>query len=549
MPVALVIAIRRDVLDPAVFLTFSSLAIVAVFLRIGLIMHAQQRHEDELAETLEKLETLIDTAPLAIVAVGSERQVTLWNPGAEQLFGWRPNEVIDKPSPFFACEEATSTFESLFSGESIHGESEWPRKDGSTVEVIVSSAPLQNQEGEVVGGVGLFLDITERKALEEKLRHSQRLETVGQLAGGVAHDFNNLLTAITGYCTLSLERVSGDRELTHDLREIARASERATELTQQLLAFGRRQVLRPITFDLNHAVTEMHAILCRLLGENIRIVHALEPSDCPVKTDQGQIEQVLMNLAVNARDAMPEGGTLSFVTENVELTAERAEPWDIQAGRYAHLRVSDTGHGMGEEDRKRIFEPFFTTKEVGKGTGLGLSTAYGIVSQSGGHISVESEPGEGTSFDIYLPWSEPKPQPNSKEQDQQNPGGSERILLVEDEPGVREITSRMLLRNGYEVVVVAEPEQALEFATRLDFDLLVTDLVLPGMDGQQLAAELRGRYPDLPIVYISGYPRAGLKEGDLGQGMWFLQKPYSAEGLSCTVRDALDFERVVGTGS
>ena len=547
MPVAFVIAVRRETLDGTLFLALGSFTIVAIFLRMSLILRDQQRREDDLAETLEKHRTLIAAAPLAIVAVGSNRLVTLWNPGAEQLFGWRAEETIGKPYPLSASEETARNFDSFLSGESFHGESKCLRKDGSTVEVIVSSAPRRNQTGEVVGAVSLFLDISERKALEDKLRHSQRLETIGQLAGGVAHDFNNLLTAISGYCSLSLERANGDPELAHDLREIARASERATGLTRQLLAFGRRQVLRPTVFDLNQAVIEMDAIVGRVLGEQIRIVHALEPAGCPVKTDQGQIEQVLMNLAVNARDAMPEGGTLSVMTENVDLTALQAGPLALQAGRYAHLRVSDTGHGMNKKTRERVFEPYFTTKEVGKGSGLGLATAYGIVSQSGGRISVESKLGVGTSFDVHLPWSRLDLSSTPDEQDGLVSGGCERILLVEDEPGVREITSRMLEQNGYEVIVAAEPKQAIEFASQGDFDLLVTDLVLPDMDGRRLAAELCSQKPDLPVVFVSGYPRDGLGEGDLDQEIRFLQKPYSADDLSRTVRGALDSNLLVAS--
>ena len=284
----------------------------------------------------------------------------------------------------------------------------------------------------------------------------------------------------------------------------------------------------------------MHAILARVLGENIRIVNALDPSGCPVKTDQGQIEQVLMNLAVNARDAMPQGGTLSFLTESVKLSASQAEELGLVAGRYAHLRVIDTGQGMTRETRERLFEPFFTTKEVGKGSGLGLATVYGIVSQSGGRIGVESELGAGASFDIYLPWGKLELSPASCEHDLRAVGGSERILLVEDEPGVREITARMLEQKGYEVVGAAEPKQAIELASQLDFDLLLTDLVLPEMDGQRLAAELRSQKPDLRVVYVSGYPRDGLEESELDRETLFLQKPYSTNDLSRTVRGALD---------
>lgn len=541
LPAAFLAAEHRNVANAATYTILgASFVIVAVSLWMGSILSAQQSHEDELAETLEKLQTLIETAPLAIVVVESNRLVTLWNPGAELLFGWRADEVLGKPYPLYTGAETARNLDNLFSGETVHEESERPRKDGSMVGVTISSAPLRNQDGEVVGAVILFLDTSERRALEETLRHSQRLETVGQLAGGVAHDFNNLLTAISGYCDFSLERSKGDPELTHNLQEIARASERATELTRQLLAFGRRQVLRPSTFDLNKAVMETNAIVGRVLGENIRIVNALEPAGCPVKADQGQIEQVLLNLAVNARDAMPDGGALSFITENVSLSAEQAESLSLLPGRYARLRVTDTGHGMDSATSERIFEPFFTTKEVGEGSGLGLATAYGIVTQSGGQITVESELNEGANFDIYLPWAELEPLPASEEHDQDAEGGREQILLVEDEPGVREVTAKMLERQGYKVTAVADPEQAIDVASRIDFDLLVSDLVLPGMNGQRLAAELRSRKAGLRVVYISGYPRDGLKEEGLGQEIWFLQKPYSVDDLSSTVRSALD---------
>jgi PAS domain S-box-containing protein len=541
LPAAFLIAEHRGVANSVLYISLgASFIIVALSLRTGLLLGAQQRREDELAETLEKLQTLIETAPLAIVVVDSNRLVTLWNPGAERLFGWRTDEVIGKPYPLSKGEETTRNFDELFSGEAFYGESERPRKDGSMVGVSVSAAPLRNENGEVVGTVAIFLDTSERRALEETLRHSQRLETVGQLAGGVAHDFNNLLTAISGYCSFSLERVNGDQELRHNLQEISRASGRATELTRQLLAFGRRQALRPSTFDLNKAVLETKAIVGRLLSENIRIVNALEPTGCPAKADQGQIEQVLMNLAVNARDAMPDGGALSFVTENVNLAEAQAESLTLRPGRYARLRVTDTGQGMDSATRERIFEPFFTTKEAGDGSGLGLATVYGIVSQSGGHISVESEPCVGTTFDIYLPWAELEPSEASDKPDQQIEGGRERVLLVEDEPSVRDITAKMLERLGYEVTATAAPKQALDLASGLDFDLLVTDLVLPGMNGQRLASELRSRKADLRVVYVSGYARDGLKEEDLGQRIWFLQKPYSVDDLSRTVRSALD---------
>jgi PAS domain S-box-containing protein len=541
LPIALLIAERRDTAHTTAYLfAGGAFVIVAVSLWIGSLLSAQQRREDELADALAKLQTLIETAPLAIVAVERNRLVTLWNPGAERLFGWQADEVVGKPYPLSTGERTDQNLDLLLSGETLSEESETTRKDGSTVEVAVSSAPLVNPAGGVVGAVILFQDASERRALEEKLRHSQRLEMVGQLAGGVAHDFNNLLTAITGYCSFSLERARGDPELTHNLQEISRASERATELTQQLLAFGRRQVLRPSTFDLNKAVVETNAIIGRVLGENIRIINALDPAGCPVKADQGQIEQVLMNLAVNARDAMPEGGALSFMTENIKLSAAQAESLTLSPGRYARLRVTDTGQGMSSETYEHIFEPFFTTKDVGEGSGLGLATVYGIVSQSGGQITVESEPGWGSNFSIYLPWAELEHSQSSAETDQRPARGRERVLLVEDEPGVREITMKMLEQQGYEVTAAADPKQAIDIASHADFDLLVTDLVLPGMNGQRLSEELRSRKVGLRVVYVSGYPRDGLKVEGLDPDIRFLQKPYSVDELARTIRSVLD---------
>ncbi len=542
IPVAALIAAQRGVTNATpVIVAAACFIIVAFALRLGLIMRDQSRYEEQLADTVEKLGTLIEAAPLGIVAVDRSRVVTLWNPGAEKIFGWKAAEVMGEVNPLFASDEASQNIERMFRGEHGHSESLRPRKDGTEVEVLVSSAPLLSRSGEVAGAVALFVDLSERKALEESLRHSQRLETVGQLAGGVAHDFNNLLTAILGYCSLSLERAKGDLELTQNLSEIARASERASELTHQLLAFGRRQVLQPRAFDLNTAVTEIDAILRRVLGENIRITHVLAPSGCPVKADQGQIEQVLMNLGVNARDAMPAGGTLSFVTENVELSAAEAEPLGIEPGPYARLYVADSGLGMDEETRRHVFEPFFTTKEVGKGSGLGLATVYGIVSQSDGHVAVESEPGKGATFVVHLPAADlenmPVPRVAAESRRRTPAEAHECVLLVEDERSVRDITVQMLEREGYGVVSAADSREAFEHIANGPVDLLITDLMLPGMDGQTMASKLRSSHPDLPVIFVSGYSR---EEHYFGPEVHFLQKPYSSADLCLAVRRALD---------
>jgi nitrogen-specific signal transduction histidine kinase/CheY-like chemotaxis protein len=407
------------------------------------------------------------------------------------------------------------------------------------VDVIVHAAPLVGPSGEMLGAFAVIVDLSERKRLEEQLRQAQKMEAVGQLAGGIAHDFNNLLTAISGYVGLALERVDGDPKLRRDLGEVARAGERAADLTRQLLAFSRRQVLQPATFDLNEAVRETSGLLGRLLGEHIRIVTSLDPAGCPILADRGQIEQVLMNLAVNARDAQPAGGTLAIETETVSLDAEEAEP-DLAPGRYVALRVSDTGSGMDPVTAAHAFEPFFTTKEPGKGTGLGLATVYGIVTQSGGRIRMSSTPGAGTSFEILLARSEPAAHREPEER-ADAPRGSERILLVEDEQVVRDLTREMLEQRGYDVICAARPDEALELAAREQVDLLLTDVVMPEMNGPSLASILRRARPELPVLFTSGYTAdARLYGGDDDGNASFLQKPYSAGELAAAVRTTLD---------
>lgn len=381
---------------------------------------------------------------------------------------------------------------------------------------------------------------------ETHLRLSQRMEAVGRLAGGIAHDFNNLLSAILGYTGLILHSLDLADPVREDVREIEKAAERAADLTQQLLAFSRRQMLQPKVLDLNAIVTDMDKLLRRLVSEDITIQVNLDPKLDRIKADSGQIEQVLMNLAVNARDAMGSGGKLIIETSNVELDATYASRHTaVKPGSYILLAVSDNGTGMDEETISHIFEPFFTTKEQGKGTGMGLSTVYGIVKQSGGNIWVYSEVGLGTTFKIYLPAvSEPvapiapRPVPIRR-------AGSETILLVEDEEVVRALAYRLLHNDGYKVLQARDGLQALEICRqyRSRIDLLLTDVVMPRMSGRDLATQLKLWYPHLRILYMSGYTDTAIvHHGVLDPNTAFIQKPFTAEGLTTKIREVLDVE-------
>ena len=498
--------------------------------------------ESSLAETSRTLETLVEASPTAVVVLDKEARVTLWSLGATQLFGWTSEEVIGQTTPLRTAEQLRSGFfEHYFQSGPVVEEGTRPRKDGTLVEVAVSAIPLHDTDGAIRGLIGVFLDITERKQLEEKLRQAQRLESVGLLAGGVAHDFNNLLTAIGGYAYLALERAGDDLDLRTSLDEIVRAGERAADLTRQLLAFSRRQTLQPATFDLNRTVAESTGLLSRVLGEHVWIDTSFHSGQCGVRADPGQIEQVLMNLAVNGRDAMTAGGTLTIETDRIELADADARALGLEGGSHVILRITDSGVGMDTETAAHAFDPFFTTKPVGAGTGLGLATVYGIVHQSGGAITLDTTPGAGTSVSIFLPEFPIAPDAGSAVARPNVTRGSERILLVEDEEAVRRLTARLLEASGYQVIDTCGPLQALEIVADTAIDLLATDVVMPDMDGTQLAATLRTARPDLPVLFLSGHPRGAAIDDALTRARTgFLQKPYDVAELARAVRATLD---------
>ncbi len=420
------------------------------------------------------------------------------------------------------------------------------KKDGSIINVEITGHAL-TFDGRPASLV-LANDVTERIRLEEQLLQSQKMEAIGRLAGGVAHDFNNLLTVITGYGQMMLNRLQPGEPMYGDMEEVLSAANRAALLTNQLLAFSRRRVAEPKIFDLNLVVGTMEKMLQRLIGDDIVLTSALAAQAGMIKADPGQIEQVIMNLVVNARDAMPRGGKIAIETANQDLDSAYARiHLGVSPGRYVMLAVSDTGRGMTEEVRRRIFEPFFTTKEPGKGTGLGLSTVYGIVKQSGGEIWVYSEPDRGTTFKLYFPLAQADEEIAKRRPSQSRlRRGVETILLVEDDAEVRTMVRRILLQQGYHILEAPDGAEAVRVAGGhpAQIHLLLTDVVMAQMSGRELATALTHARPDMKVLYMSGYTdNAAIQIGELEPGMQFIQKPFRPDSLIRKIREVLDHSR------
>jgi two-component system, cell cycle sensor histidine kinase and response regulator CckA len=495
--------------------------------------------------SVERFRMLFEHNPQGIDIVDRHGRLVQANPALARMLGYDDvDELVG-----LTLEETThpddiylALFEELMRGRRTHFELEKRalRKDGGYVTVHLTAFALPDESGTPQYAIGVLDDVTERRSLEEQLRQSQRMEAIGQLAGGVAHDFNNLLTAITSYCDLA---AAAEGPLRASVDGIRGAADRAAELTQQLLAFSRRQVLEMTVLDVNAVVSQQIPMLDRLLGEDVQTVLSLSPDVASVKMDAGRLTQVLMNLAVNARDAMSDGGLLTIETRNVELQDAPTTSGRL-SGPHVLLAVSDTGCGMDEATIAHAFEPFFTTKEPGRGTGLGLPTVLGIVEQSGGRVSVYSEPGVGTTFKVYMPCADipacVTEAPISASTNEW-PHGHERILLVEDNEAVRRPLAQVLGELGYDVVVAAGPEDAVAVADDVEIDLLVTDVVMPSMNGRQLAESLRPRRPEMHVLYISGYTDdAVIARGLVEPGTAFLQKPFGADKLAEKLRELLD---------
>jgi two-component system cell cycle sensor histidine kinase/response regulator CckA len=476
------------------------------------------------------------------------------NEAARAHYGYSSDEFLTMtiadivPAEAVPALPAGSARSSAGAAESNGGRHQKKDQTIIDVEITAHQLTLAGRPAELV----LANDITERKRAahalqhtEEQLRQAQKMEAVGKLAGGVAHDFNNLLTAITGHSEMCLKQLTPHDSLYRHVDQIKKAGDRAAALTRQLLAFSRKQILQPAVIDLNHVVVELSKMLQRLIGEDVDLLMGLEADLGRIRADPNQLEQVLMNLCVNARDAMPRGGKLTIETSNVELGEEFANRHiAMSTGNYVMLAVSDTGCGMDLQTQDRIFEPFFTTKEVGKGTGLGLATVYGIVKQSGGNVWVYSEVGQGTTFKLYFPRvTEGVEKPKPVTEDWGLLAGSETILLVEDEEVVREMALEILQECGYRVLPAKDGPEALELALQLDGEihLMLTDVVMPRMSGRELSNELIKRRPDIRVLYMSGYTDdAIVQHGVLEAGTAFIGKPFSMEALTRKVRETLD---------
>ncbi|MGQ9631470.1 MAG: PAS domain-containing protein [bacterium] len=512
-----------------------------------------KRMEEALAEERNLLRTLIDSMPDLICVKDDEGRFIIANIAAARLMGAKtPDEVLGKTDFDFYPRELAERCradeqEVIRSGRPLIDREELliDRTTGRERWLLITKVPLRDSEGKIVGIVGIGRDITDRKRLEEQFLQSQKMEAIGRLAGGIAHDFNNLLTAILGYAQLVLEGLEADSPLRGDVEEIKKAGERTSSLTRQLLAFSRKQILQPQVLNLNELILGMEKMVKHLIGEDIEFIISLDPELGRTKADPGQIGQVIMNLIVNARDAMPRGGKLTIETSNVYLDEEYARGHvGTRPGHYVMISVSDTGVGMSDEVKSHIFEPFFTTKERGKGTGLGLSTVYGIVKQHGGNIWVYSELGRGTTFKVYFPRVEGTVELSKRgEAPIESLRGMETVLLVEDEDVVRELARRSLLHYGYTVLEARRPEEALQICEQHEgsIHLLVTDVVMPGMSGRELAERLASLRPETKVLYMSGYAdNVIVHYGVLDLGAPFLQKPFAPEALARKVREVLD---------
>ncbi|MCE5308151.1 MAG: PAS domain S-box protein [Acidobacteriales bacterium] len=515
----------------------------------------RKRDEEALRESEERYRQIIETAQEGIWLIAEDSTVSYVNARLAAMLGYSREEIVGRSVDSFIEEKnhlaARTNRERRRQGLKEQYLFTFRRKDGSLLHTIVSSNPLFDKQGAFRGSLGMLTDITEqtlaeaeRAKLGDQLRQAQKMESIGRLAGGVAHDFNNLLTVINGYSELLLKGMKPGNKARAYVSQIREAGERAANLTQQLLAFSRKQIVQPQTMCLNTLVADAETFLAHVVGEQIELIIRRASSSSLVLADPSQAHQVLMNLAVNARDAMPNGGKLIIETSTFEVTPEyAASNPDAAPGSYAVLTVTDTGIGMAEDTLRNIFEPFFTTKEKGKGTGLGLSTVYGIVRQTGGWISVESQPKVGTTFRIYLPRLDdatPGPQPCSHAT--ADPHGSETVLVVEDEEDVRQLAVTVLISHGYRVLDAANGRLALQVADRHPgpIHVMLTDVIMPGMNGRELADCMKSRRPDVKVLFMSGYTEDVIAPQRLREDrIALIQKPFTPDELISELRALL----------
>jgi PAS domain S-box-containing protein len=497
------------------------------------------------------LAAIVQSSDDAIISTDLEGAIVSWNRGAERMYGYLLEEARAKPIsllfPADSGDEPHAVRDAFANGESLdHYETKGKRKDGAVIDISVTVSRVHSADGSLTGRSMIARDITEHKRLQKEFFVTQKMEAIGRLAAGVAHDFNNLLTVIASYSALMLDDMGEDDAMYAGLREIEKAGEKAAALTRQLLAFCRKQVLEPKVLNINATVADMDRMLRRLIGEDIDLVTMLDPALGSIKADPGHIEQVVMNLAVNARDAMIRGGKLTIETANVEFDAAYTHRHvAVSPGAYVLLAMTDTGTGMDNETQARIFEPFFTTKSPGEGTGLGLATVYGIVQQSAGSILVYSELGHGTTFKIYLPRVQEAPVARESPVQPSQFQGTETILVVEDEDVIRAMVCGVLKKSGYTVLEAKNGTEALLVAERYSsgIDLMISDVVMPSMGGGELVETLTASRPGIKVLFMSGYANnAIICNGVFTPNTAFLEKPFVPRTLSRKVREVLDRE-------
>lgn len=505
----------------------------------------------QLQERQARLATAVEQTAESVVITDTHGHIVYVNPAFERITGFRREEALGRnPRLLKSGKQDAAVYQELWAtigaGQVWQGHLINKKKDGSLYTENVTISPVRDEKGAIVNYVAVKRDVTRELQLEEQLIQAQKMEAVGRLAGGIAHDFNNILTVIMGNNELALAALGPDDPLYKDIEQSQKAAKRAAALTRQLLAFSRKQLLQPRTLNLNTLVTDLEKMLRRLIGEHVELVVRLEPALGLVKADPGQVEQVILNLAINARDVMPQGGQLTLETANLELAeAEAQRPAGRKTGSYVLLAVSDTGPGIAAETQAHLFEPFFTTKEIGQGTGLGLAIVHGVVEQSGGYIQLHSELGQGATFKICLPRVEAERPLTGQQPTSAAPcPGSETILLVEDEETVRDLAGRILAECGYTVLTARQGREALLLSQgyRAEIHLLLTDMLMPGgLNGRQLAEQLLSLRPQLKVLYMSGYADNIIAHHDAqAAGMAFLYKPFTPEVLTQQIRQVLD---------
>jgi two-component system NtrC family sensor kinase len=515
----------------------------------------RKRAEESLAESESKLRTLTNTAADVIVMIDAEDKITYWNPAGKRILGYSAEEVLGRDLTLIIPHRYREAHKKAFNkfvetGRVAKGlrkqyEVAAIKKDGTEVPVELSISGLRVQ-GKCYS-VGIIRDVSERRKLEDQLRHSQKMEAIGQLAGGVAHDFNNILTAIIGYGSILHRKMNKDDPLRINVEHMLESADRAAHLTYSLLAFSRKQILNPRHVDLNDVIARVEKLLRRVIGEDIELKTSLKKGPVTVNADSGQIEQVLMNLATNARDAMPRDGSFTIETDTLVLDDAFARVHGYgEAGAYALVTVTDTGTGMDEEMRKKIFEPFFTTKEVGRGTGLGLSIVYGIIKQHRGFINVYSEPGKGTAFKIYLPLLNPEIEKNGMPAavpEEEPPRGTETVLVAEDDEGVRKLSRAVLEESGYTVIEAKDGADAVDkfMKNRDAVRLVILDMIMPKKSGKEAYEEIKRTNPAIKTIFVSGYTADKLqREGVLEEGVELIMKPLGPRDFLRKVREVLD---------